>query len=381
MTPTNLFLLSAFATATTLASGFSLEPWPALAKDSHWFWLFIAAPLLGRLFGDYPAAIHALRIAAATTILYTLSQMLIEADNYLFWLRNPVFGHIRHFGLSIGFCTVLLYSAADESPYAAAFFRITRIIGLALVFWSGTRAAMLAWFVCLIALSFGDHRQMKIAVVDSIISFGLALLPPPPLPSIGLASAFRGALDARSIDSLASGRLSLWLSTLYHLGYTGEFWTGAGGNGFIRIQWLQNAAITPFGHIHPHNIVIQALCDWGIVGTLLFLALPLKLLRLPEIFTNLKRNPCATIGIIYLLVTGMFDATLYLFEFLVYLTFSLAIYLSYKSPETATTTPNTITLPRIGIIVAIVLLLVPHLLSLDYRIGFRWYFRTYDFPL
>jgi hypothetical protein len=89
------------------------------------------------------------------------------AEWYDNWHYPPIFGHIRHLGLSVGFLTILLFARTESSALVGAFFRIARILGLALVFWSGTRASILAWLCCMVIFVILDRSWLKTLLIDT----------------------------------------------------------------------------------------------------------------------------------------------------------------------------------------------------------------------
>ncbi len=272
-TPSTVVLYIAFAASTSYSAHLSGEFWPALAVNTHWLLIPLAVALIAEVVRKHPEAIDLFRIACAASILYYFAKMYMESENYIFWRFVPVFGSIRHLGMSIGFFLVFLYWKTDESASASTFFRIVRVAALTLVFWSGSRASMLAWFVCALTIAFGERSLIKALAIDTVIAILAAASLPPPYGNLGLFSAvFERSASATSLDGLSASRITQWQSTLAHLINNDLFWWGNGGNGYVRIQTLGGAKLLPLGHVHPHNFVIQALCEWGAVGLLIFVA-------------------------------------------------------------------------------------------------------------
>jgi hypothetical protein len=375
VSPRSLLLFLLFAAWVVFVDARSGEFLPALAMDSHWFVLPLATLLIAEVFREFPIAFQAVRVGAALCIINLLLTLFIEAEWYWHWHYPPIFGHIRHLGLSIGFMTVLLYSEEKMNGWAAVFFRICRILGLALVFWSGTRASILAWLFCMAIFIYSDRKWAKILLLDTIGGIVLSLIPAPPLPGdpggvVRSIQLFSGG--TASVDALSSSRLSLWQSTLTSLNKIGSLWTGLGGNGFARLQVMYDAKISPLGHVHAHNIVIQSICDWGIIGATLLASFFYKTTLRPIAVSLKTNNPTALAGIVYLLITGMLDATLFHLEHLNYLTIALAYLFSLKQIEGKA---KMTLLPAIMIGLLLGLALI-HASTFDYRIGIYWYFPT-----
>lgn len=371
--PIALVLFLAFVTTSAFSALISGEFWPALAANTHWYILPLATVLLTEVFRNHKISVDLFRTACAASIVYYLVKMYLESENYIFWRFVPVFGGIRHLGLSIGFLVVILYCKQASSLWEEAFFRIIRIAGLCLVFWSGGRTPITAWIICAGVITYGDRTIFTALFVETAVAAAGAMLLPPPYANLGLAGAVGRSVGSVSIDALSSMRITLWQSTVDYLTENGHIWWGAGGNGFIRIQTLWDAQLKPPGHIHPHNFIVQSLCEWGIVGTTAMLAFVAYWLPITKIKNTVHATPAAAAGVVYIVATGMLDATLYHLEHLIYLITALALCLSVIAPKPCKTT---IAIPKMLVIGGLAAMLIPHLLSTGYRIGLLWYFPT-----
>lgn len=343
---------------------------PALAIDSHWLVLPLACLLIAEVFREYPRTFEVVQIGAALCIINLLLTLFSRAEWYDNWHYPPIFGHIRHLGLSIGFLTVILFTRTAATRSVSLFFRLSRILGLALVFWSGTRAAILAWILCIAVFIYTDRSWAKILLVDSASAIALSLIPTPPLPN--LPSVLGRSFGAASADAVTSFRLAIWQSTLAGLNDIGKLWTGVGGNGFARLQVMHEVVISARGHIQAHNIIVQCICDWGLVGLMLIVSFFYTSTMRPMIAGDTHNNPTALAGVVYLLITGLFDATLYHLEHLTYLAIALAYLFSQRRAEDS----GSIAVPTPIVISLITGLTLSHIQALDYRIGLFWYFPT-----
>lgn len=372
VSPRSLVLFCLFAAWVIVVDARSGEFLPALAMDTHWFILPIATLLMARVFREYPVAFLAIRVGAALCIFNLLLTIFMESDRYFHWHYPPIFGHIRHLGLSIGFMTVLLYAKSEAGGWIAVFFRIVRILGLALMFWSGTRASMLAWVCCMLIFIADDRRWAVTLLVDTVAGIALSLIPDPALSNGGVLGAMRHTLVAKSVDALSSSRLAIWQSTLSGLNDIGRLWDGIGGNGYARLQVMHGVVLAAPGHVQAHNGVIQSICDWGLVGLMLLSSFFFSstLCRVTE--DRRTNDPTALAGIIYILITGMFDATLYHLEHLNYLAIALALLFGQKSGVKL----KTIEIPPTFVVASLLVLVAIHTQAIDYRIGLDWYFPT-----
>lgn len=370
---TRLLMYGLWALWVLIADAFSGDFFPAFARDTHWLFLPIFIVLLRQLFVEFRFTLNIVLLGASVCIIYLLFIIYLEAENYIHWLRPPVFGHIRHLGLSIGFFSVLLFAAPGNEPRAALFFRVVRIIGLALVFWSGTRASMLAWLCCMAIFIYCDRSTSSIRtlLIDTGAALVLSIIPAPAGPFGGFFNALHRSSDVGSADALSSLRLSLWQSTLSELTEQGRLLIGAGGSGFARLQVMYGAQIIPPGHVQPHNFLVQAIADWGLIGLILFLAFSYRGSLGPIIAKGSRNHPAALAGLIYLIITGMLDASLFHLEHLIYLAIVLALLLPPSPPE-----KSTIVVKRRLLLMLIAASALLHTLTADYRIGLFWYFPT-----
>ena len=372
VSPASLLLFSLFAAWAIVADVRSGEVLPALAIDTHWLVLPLAALLIAQVFREFPLAFQAIRIGAALCIVNLLLTLWVEADRYWNWHYPPIFGHIRHLGLSIGFMSLLLFTKDEVSGWVALFFRLARILGLALVFWSGTRASMLAWLCCMAVFIYADRRWAKTLLVDTVIAMALSQIPEPALPNGGLFGAFFRSIDARSADALSSLRLAIWKATIAGLDGIGRLWTGVGGNGFARLQVMHEVVVSTRRYVQAHNGIVQSICDWGLIGVTLLAAFFARSTVLPVVVRRKINDPTALAGVVYILVTGMFDATLYHLEHLNYLAIALAYLFSQYPPESG----RKISIPVPIVIVLVLGLALIHTQTFDYRIGLPLYFPT-----
>jgi hypothetical protein len=378
--PGSLLLFSLFAAWAVFADARSGEFLPALAMDTHWFILPLATLLLAQVFREFPIAFQAVRIGAALCIINLLLTMVASAEWYDGnWHYPPIFGHIQHLALSIGFLSVILFVNTEMTGWVAIFLRVSRILGLALVFWTGSRSSLLALLCCIVPFIYSDRGWAKTLLIDGVIAIALTYIPPPPFPKpTGKLPRILGGVQLESlsqvtVDTLTSFRLKIWQSTLAGLESIGRLWSGVGGNGYARLQVMHGVKLLAPGHVQAHNAIVQSICDWGLVGMGLLAGFFGQSVLRPIVGERRNNDPTGLAGVVYLLVTGMLDATLYHLEHLIYLAIALAWLISQQAAagEKKMAIPAPIV---IGLIIGLALI---HTQIFDYRIGLSWYFRTW----
>ncbi|MDT9598008.1 O-antigen ligase family protein [Sphingosinicella rhizophila] len=210
------------------------------------------------------------------TLLYMLAVIalvLAIPDEQLFnWkgfglgvthIRQVAFYSIVGAGASLGLAAI----TNNRFYYWAAIVAATLL--LALSFWSGTRGSLLAVFV-----AFGTGwillRPMRNwaaigALVASYTAGGLlSLAHQPPHPFYGLFRISRSTA-VTGADKLATGRLTQWQESARAIWDRPLFGYGESQYGHAVPGWDQ--------FNHPHNIFLQLLIQWGMLGAACFLAL------------------------------------------------------------------------------------------------------------
>lgn len=186
----------------------------------------------------------------------------------------PGFISVRLFGSWCGAVLALLTGVAwraegDERRQRVLHLAIALAFGM--MFWSGTRAALLGW-LCVLPVAWvmaGCPRSR--AMLTTLPAYLLAaaalaiLLQPYGHPAFTLLDVFNADAN-RTADGFSSGRLSFWLSALDTARHYPLFGAGAGS-----CWWAVHAAGQH--HVQPHNAVVQFLLNWGVVPTLPALAL------------------------------------------------------------------------------------------------------------
>lgn len=186
-------------------------------------------------------------------ILYTLALTVfaLQVSGPFDWGRGlPGLGNLRRVAAYATAIIALAVVSRGGLAFAAA------CAGFFIAFWSGTRATMLSVLVAIPATAalFPAARTLRLPA-----TFLLAAL-------IGLAAALvfpvevAGNGPARVLSPDDAGRFDIWRKSLEAI--LAAPWLGHGEG--------QTAFVLPRGayHAHPHNLLLQCLIAWGVVGTM-----------------------------------------------------------------------------------------------------------------
>ncbi|WP_448663326.1 O-antigen ligase family protein [Sphingomonas sp. CJ20] len=174
----------------------------------------------------------------------------------------PGFISVRHFGSWTGTVAAgLLASLLFAPPPRWIGWRQAAYVGAAaLTVWSGTRGAVFGMGVAMAVLVLLDRRLPTVRAMGVVASLtGLACVIAWLCLPEGLSEFLLWApSDDSSADALASGRLGLWQATYARWLQSPWFGWGSGANFWeVYVGWW---------HTQPHNVVLQFLINWGVVG-------------------------------------------------------------------------------------------------------------------
>jgi exopolysaccharide production protein ExoQ len=178
----------------------------------------------------------------------------------------PGYLSIRQFGMVSGFVLTAwiatILSGKKVGGNALGAFAVTAIL-FGIMFWTGTRSAMLAVAVAIpTVVIFGRKLPPKFAIVSvmfaAVIGAALSTIWIPPGGSYGILTPSKFAIVGS--PDISSGRLDLWRYGLEMFRESPIFGWGEG-------SYFQLLAMAGKGfHLQPHNFVIQFLMSWGIVA-------------------------------------------------------------------------------------------------------------------
>lgn len=267
-----LWVLSSVAATLT-----ATHPVPAMLRSAEWATHGLFAIVLWMLFRQdesrLAGAQRALALGfVAVTALVVVAAMKMEDPGAHNWgSMVPYLGNIRYFGMyalagAAFSCRWLLDPTASRR---AGFLATAGLaLGWAVLIWTGGRGTAGAMLVvgALMWWMAGTRRR------PFATSFGLALV-----AGVVLSMGFpveKGAGGVWRIlnyggvkgpgAEISNGRVMLWEHSLN--AWSAQPWLGLGPD-------AGSFLLAPFGHFQPHNFIIQALTDWGVLGGVPFLVL------------------------------------------------------------------------------------------------------------
>lgn len=354
----------AFAIWVVLSDSISGEFLPALARDVQWLILPLLAVLYASLFARSEEPLKALQVAAALSLFVICYRLIDGAEDIFDWVHPPIFGNVRRLAMTVGLMSVFLYR--DAGFREKWVFALARTVGLGLLFWSGSRGAILAWVLALLTFArhTGQWSRLRTWSLEAVAAILLSVVFDVGSPHMGIFAGFflrswRTAVVTGTLDAVSSGRTTVWLKTLSALQDLHIALFGAGGNGFVRLHlWYRQI-------FHPHNIILQLLSDWGAGG--LFLLLWLVKEGMPKCLRRADKDSVAGLGfalMVFLLVTGLLDGGLYHLQYLFFAAIAFAL-LTVAEPNDERI--NQITISRLGVAALLVATIFLHWAVKDYR--------------
>jgi hypothetical protein len=236
-------------------------------------------------FTAYEGSIKPLFITLAASVMvlafgFIASWMMLEeplmADSKEWFRRPPLNAHIRITGFLVAAASVGMAPCFIEkvkSKFSLVFFSIIGFSVWGLMFWCGGRgsivAAILVWAAVAVLLKIKQQPVGRYLITTGVFILG----------GIVLAELFKvfywnGIFQAteRTLAAggdpykLTTGRVKFCGWVIETLSNEQTWLFGLGSQGYC---FMPNRT---FG-FQPHNLVFQFLAEWGIIGTILFLAL------------------------------------------------------------------------------------------------------------
>ena len=258
-------------------------------------------------------------------------------DARMNWLGGPVgFWHVRVWGMVLAVAiaaAIGLHAVRWERGLKTdlALFGVVAIL-IALLAWSGSRAAMLGLilsYLAAIAVVRGPLLRGLIPVAAGValgivLSLGITV----PNSKYGLVNTIEET-GAESLDESSGGRMSLWRGSLDLLAER-----PLTGHGFDQFRYVYTGE--PEGTVQPHNAVLQLLVDFGVVGGIaaIFLLLSLWWRAVGDCRQAAWKLP-GVLVLNALVVIALFDGALYHPEPLAIIAMCLGILLSQPRRDVA----------------------------------------------
>ncbi len=180
--------------------------------------------------------------------------------------------HVRQLGFysAAGFSVAIGLAVLTNEQRMRWLWTAVAAAMIAISFWSGTRSSVLSSFTALgvAALFCREMRTWRaagLAVLTFVLGAALSVVYVAPEPGMGLKRIFTSVADQQGAE-IASGRVEVWIGTTKS--FTKRPFFGYGESQFRTTEPSGQGVIN-----HPHNMEIQFLYQWGILGGGSFLAL------------------------------------------------------------------------------------------------------------
>lgn len=267
-------LVVLWLSASVLATVVAVAPAAALVRTAEWMLhvAFAIAAWDGMRRVPESRAVH-LNAAAAGFVLVILWSLWGKLQDptgsardwsyaFPFVLRSRLVGIYGLIAICVAGRHFLRRGTTGIGPWPI----ILTLLGWTAVWWSGSRGAAGAGVIAVVVLAACARRRSAFLGV-TVVASALAAL-----ASIWLAVGMDGGvltilgrtLSGGDASAFTSGRAELWRTTIE--AWREHPWLGLGPDGL----W---SVLAPWRLSHPHNTVLQALGEWGLVGALPFLAL------------------------------------------------------------------------------------------------------------
>jgi len=235
-----------------------------------------------------------LMVPLSTVVLsaiFVASWISQDVNSIVDWSTNPPLNdHIRHTGYivtasaSIAFAFALYRSTIDRQ---FMFYILLLLVSATLLFWTGGRASAISFFgtsILLIGyLIYANKLKFNHLVVTCLI-LALAVYLSELLSVFdwnGITTAISRSKETSDMQTLTTGRTTIWLSVLSSL--ESHWLFGLKPQGYI---FMPNHI---YG-VHPHNIFLQFIVEWGLLGAGVFLFLLIRVgIRIIQSIKNRKK--------------------------------------------------------------------------------------------
>ena len=219
----------------------------------------------------------------ATSIEWALFAGVIFHAPFLIWVyvlegQNPdfewllslpaypglrLYNHAIEAGVAAGLGLYFLTERQSTQRRAAIMIGTTLL--WMLLFWGGARGTLIALFASFILLGFiipqFTSRMWKFFLSTMIIGASLSLFLPAPHDAYGLFKRIQTTVESETLSVASTGRMEMWADAITIFLERPFF-----GHGLVQYQHLTNI-LNPDTREHVHNILLESLISFGIVGT------------------------------------------------------------------------------------------------------------------
>ncbi|GAB4139890.1 MAG: hypothetical protein Tsb0016_06800 [Sphingomonadales bacterium] len=255
-------------------------PAASVLKNFHWLIHFVFLVYLGAYMRAVPGLARwapwavLLSLVPYLPVLFWTIARVEEPQSFLWVWELPGFINVRHLNfllaavLALANIALLAPAVTARRGWTAGILVII-VTCWTLLFWTGARGAVLSAGVAFLALAPLLRRdQVKRILLHNLyaapLGAVLSLLYPVSSTSFGLGRFWFSVSEAQDINDFSTSRLQFWRQALEVWWQSPWFGVGTGQS-----KVLLAAAGNTFAQ--PHNIVLQALMGWGLVGAVPFL--------------------------------------------------------------------------------------------------------------
>ena len=254
----------------------------------------------------------------------------LEADRHVFSIRSELLlinTHFHRIGYEVE--TVIVLTAAFlYMKHLRWLVLIILLIEILFLLWLGGRASILG-LVSLIPIMMYLYKKritLKLISMVGIVLLSLTFVVGA-FDSPYFINMIQRTFHAPSLNALTSGRIEVWSLALNEL--QGYWLLGTGPQSYFFYLGRSPEVI------HAHNVILQFIGEWGIIGTSLFLVLFYKgVLYGLYLYKGKTDDTCRlTAGLIVLAlsVTSLFSGIYFTQQSSVYVLIMMAIWISSKN--------------------------------------------------
>ena len=270
-------LLGIWLLASLVATIWAVHPVPAVLRSAEWvahgLFAFVVWTELRRDPNGTKYIEQAVALGFAFfTALVVFEALKMEAPGKHNWMgQTPYLGNIRHFGIyalaGLAFAArPLLDAGASRVSKHGAVALMT--LAWTVLWWSGGRASVGAAVVAgAVLFALAGPRRRSLALwfvvalgVGALLSEGLAV----GRGGGGIAGGLGMDVNSAKGNGFTSGRTDVWMTAL--AAWQERPWLGVGPDGAAFL-------LSTYQQVQPHNLFVQVLVEWGIVGGIAFLGL------------------------------------------------------------------------------------------------------------